>query len=68
VVCRFSLTANVLQLPAVGDFWHYFSNISLNFIPAQIFNKPLNRQLMVGAVIGCFTSIISFPYQLKSEP
>jgi hypothetical protein len=44
---------NVLQLPAVGDFWYYFSNISLNFLPAQFFNKPLNRQLLVGAVMGC---------------
>jgi len=43
---------NVLQLPAVGDFQHYIPNISLNFIPAQIFNKPVNRQLLVGAVIG----------------
>jgi len=43
---------NVLQLPAVGDFWHYSSNISLNFNPAQIFKKALNRQLLVGAVIG----------------
>jgi uncharacterized membrane protein len=47
-----------LQLPAVGDFWHYFSNISLipiaiGILPAQIFNKPLTRQLLVGAVIGC---------------
>jgi hypothetical protein len=48
----FSMTANVLQLPAVGDFWHYSSNISLNFNPAQIFKKALNRQLLVGAVIG----------------
>jgi len=46
------MTDNVLQLPAVGDFWHYFSKIALNFLPPQIFNKPLNRQLLVGAVIG----------------
>jgi hypothetical protein len=47
------VASNGLQLPAVGDFWHYSSNISLNFIPAQIFDKPLYRQLLVGAVMGC---------------
>jgi hypothetical protein len=46
---------NVLQLPAVGDFWHYSSNISLNFNQAQILNKPLNRQLLVAAVMCCFS-------------
>jgi hypothetical protein len=51
------ITDNGLQLPAVGDFWHYSSNISLipiaiGILPAQIFNKPLTRQLLV-AVIGC---------------
>jgi hypothetical protein len=52
------MTANVLQLPSVGDFWHYFPNISLNFLPAQILNKPLNRQLLVGAVIGSSSNAI----------
>jgi hypothetical protein len=55
-----------LQLPAVGDFWHYSSNISLipiaiGILPSQIFNKPLNRQLLVGAVIG------SHCYDLKGK-
>ncbi len=45
------MTANVLQLPAVGDFWHYFSNISLNLFEKQIFFKALNRQLLAGAVM-----------------
>jgi len=45
------ITLNVLQLPTVGDFWHYFSNISLNFLLEQIFNKPQNLQLRVGAVM-----------------
>jgi hypothetical protein len=52
------LATNGLQLPAVGDFWHYSSNISLipiaiGILPAQIFDKPLYRQLLVGAVMGC---------------
>ena len=55
-VSSVKVAANVLQLPAVGDIWHYFSNISLNFLPAQIFNKQLNRQLLVGAVISRFVS------------
>jgi hypothetical protein len=57
-----------LQLPAVGGFWHYFSNISLipiaiGILPAQIFNKPLTRQLLVGDVIGC---VLIFLYQYVS--
>ncbi len=45
------MSANVLRLPAVGDFWHYFSIIALNFLPAQIINKTRNRQSLVGAVM-----------------
>jgi hypothetical protein len=52
VLSSATLAYNVLQLPAVGDFWHYSSNISLipiaiGILPAQIFNNPLNRQLLV---------------------
>jgi hypothetical protein len=50
----FAMAPNGLRLQEVGDFWHYSSNISLNFLLAQIFNKPQNRQLLVGAVIGRF--------------
>ncbi len=51
------LTVNVLQVPAVGDFWHSFSNITLNFLLAQIFHKPLNRQLM-----KVLLSLVPFDY------
>jgi hypothetical protein len=51
---QLKVAGNVWQLPAVGDFWHCSSNISLNFHQAQISNKALNRQLLVGAVCAMY--------------
>jgi hypothetical protein len=50
----FKIIVNGWQLTAVGDFRHYSSNTSLmttaiGILPVQIFQKALNRPLLVCA-------------------